>query len=76
MSNKELYLELVNDYGKEINVFTAEEWIDVKAYGTYEMDYKNGELWSYNGKLYLLEFIYLPLKEKEIINDTYTNYNI
>lgn len=68
---KSLYKELVNDYGKENQVLTAEEWIDIKSYGTYEIDYKNGELWSYNGKLYLLEFIILPLKEKQIINDTY-----
>ena len=68
---KEIYMELVKYYGKEHRVLTAEEWIDVKAYGTYEMDYKTGELWSFNGKLYLLEFIYLPLSEKTIINDTY-----
>lgn len=68
---KEIYKELVEDYGKEKQVLTAEEWINIKAYGTYEMDYKNGELWSFNGNLYLLEFIYLPLNEKEIINGTY-----
>ena len=62
---KEIYKELVEDYGKEKQVLTAEEWINIKAYGTYEMDYKNGELWSFNGNLYL------PLNEKEIINGTY-----
>lgn len=66
-----LYNELVKDYGKEKQVLTAEEWIDIKAYGTYEMNYKNGELWSYNGKLHLLEFMLLPLSEKTIINNTY-----
>lgn len=64
---KEIYKELVKDYGHEIQVLTAEQWLDIKAYGTYEMDYKNGELWSCNGKLYLLEFIHLPLSEKKIV---------
>ena len=50
---KNLYRELFNEYGREKQVLTAEEWIKVQAYGNYEMDYKNGELWSYNGKLYL-----------------------
>lgn len=68
----ELYKELVKEFGREKQVLTAEEWIDIKAYGTYEMEYKNGDLWSFNGNLYLLEFIYLPLEEKEIIIETYS----
>ena len=54
-----------------ITVTTAEEWIDVKAYGTYEQDYRNGELWSWAGKLYYLAIIELPLKEMEEVVETY-----
>lgn len=66
-----LYNELRRDYGNEKRVLNAESWITVKSYGTYEMDFKNGELWSYNGELYLLEFISLPHNEAVIVLECY-----
>jgi hypothetical protein len=54
-----------------ITVTTAEEWIDVKAYGTYEQDYRNGEIWSWAGKLYYLAFIELSAKEQNELLEAY-----
>ena len=44
-------------------VTTAEMWTKIKAMGTYEEDYKNGELWSFNGKLYYLSHLSLDPQE-------------
>lgn len=66
-----LYKELRREYGKEKQVLDAETWSNVKAYGTYEMDFKNGELWTHNDKLYLLEFIKLPHNEAVILLEYY-----
>lgn len=53
-----------------------ELWTDIKAYGTFETDYKNGELWSWGDKLYYLCFMLLPLKDKTELLEYYRVVNI
>lgn len=48
---------------KRATVTTAEMWAKVQAMGTYEQDYKNGELWSFDGKLYYLSHLSLSPRE-------------
>ncbi len=48
---------------KYTTVTTAEMWAKVQAMGTYEQDYRNGELWSFNGKLYYLSHLSLNPNE-------------
>lgn len=53
---------------KYTTVTTAEMWEKVQAMGTYEQDYKNGELWSFNGKLYYLSHLSLnPNELREVV---------
>lgn len=49
-------------------VKTAEEFINIQAMGTWEDDYKNGELWSFNGKFYYLSHLELDTNELQILN--------
>lgn len=35
-------------------VKTFDDWTKIQSMGTYEQDYKNGELWEFNGKLWYL----------------------
>lgn len=65
MYNKRLFFDLVIEYGRPITVRTAEEWSKVETYGNYEMKYENGELWSYNGKLYYLD----PIQKGDFNNE-------
>lgn len=53
-------------------VTTFEMWVDIKAMGTYEMDFKNGELWSFNGGLWYLSHLELPAKELRDVIDFYS----
>lgn len=47
-------------------ILTAEEWLDIKAYGTYEStDIDNTEHWTFNNCEYLLQFRNLNLHEQE-----------
>ncbi len=48
---------------KYTTVKTAEMWAKVQSMGTYEQDYKNGELWSFNGELYYLSNLSLDTAE-------------
>ncbi len=49
-------------------VTTADMWVKIQAMGTYEQDYKNGELWSFNGKLYYLSHLSLnPDELREVV---------
>lgn len=48
---------------KYTTVTTVEMWAKVQAMGTYEQDYKNGELWSFNGELYYLSNLSLDTAE-------------
>lgn len=50
-------------------VKTAEEFLNIQSMGTWEGDYKNGELWSFNGKFYYLSPLELNRKELEIVLD-------
>lgn len=53
---------------KYTTVTTAEMWAKVQAMGTYEEDLKNGELWSFNGKLYYLSHLALdPDELREVV---------
>ena len=54
---------LRGEYGKAKVVRTYIMWCDVKAYGTFEMNYKGGEYWSCWGCLYRLDKKELPAKE-------------
>lgn len=58
---------------------TAEDWVNIKAYGTYIEDYKNGEIWeSYGagdvepGEWYL-SHLELDFKELKKLNEFYNN---
>ena len=64
---KQILKQLIKEYGNPITVLDSELWFDVKAYGTYEFGNTDCEFWSFDGKLYRLCFMELPLKEKEII---------
>lgn len=49
-------------------VKTAEQWAKVEAMGTYEQDFKNGELLEFNGELFYLSHLELSIKElKELV---------
>ena len=48
---------------KYTTVKNAEMWAKVQSMGTYEQDYKNGELWSFNGELYYLSHLSLDTAE-------------
>ena len=53
---------------KYTTVTTAEMWAKVQSMGTYEQDYKNGELWSFNGELYYLSHLSLnPNELREVV---------
>lgn len=47
----------------------AEEWFTVVSMGTYEADYKNGELWTFNGELWYLSHLELGFKELSTVID-------
>lgn len=46
-----------------ITVKDAETWTKVQALGTFERNYKNGELWYFNRKFYYLSHLNLELDE-------------
>lgn len=46
-----------------ITVESAELWSLIKAYGSFQSNYKNGELWLYNKKLYYLSHLNLEFSE-------------
>lgn len=46
-------------HSKIETVRTFELWTTIVDLGTFEDDYKNGELWSFNGKLYYLSHMEL-----------------
>lgn len=53
-------------------VKTADIWIKIQSMGDYESNYKNGELWWFNGKLYYLSHSELSpetLKEVTMFNE-------
>ena len=57
---------------KKVNietVRTAEEFIKIQSMGTYEDDYKNGEIWTWNGNTYYLSPLELDMGELQIVND-------
>lgn len=41
-------------------VKTLEMWEKVQSMGTYEDDFKNGELWEFNGEYWYLSHLELP----------------
>lgn len=44
-------------------VKTAEEWAKIQAIGDYEDDFRNGELWNFNGKIWYLSHLELSPEE-------------
>lgn len=52
-------------------VKTLEQWATIQAMGTYEQDYKNGELWSFNGQLYYLSHLELDPEALRELNEYY-----
>lgn len=63
--------ELVLDYGNPIIVKDIELYFNIKSMGTFELDYKNGQLWTYSGKLYHLSHLYLSPKDLQIVIESY-----
>lgn len=57
-------------------VKTCEQWLTVKSMGTYEEDYKNGELWSFNGEMYYLSHLELPFIELHLLLECKNNFNV
>lgn len=53
---------------KYTTVKTADMWSKVQSMGNYEFDYRNGELWRFNGELYYLSHLELSPKElREVV---------
>lgn len=50
-------------------VKTAEQWMKIEAMGTYEDDFRNGELWDFNGELYYLSHLELSIEELRLLVD-------
>jgi len=48
---------------------TAEEAMKITSLGTYEIDYKNGEIWSFNGEEYYFSHLELPPAELALYNE-------
>lgn len=48
---------------------TAEEWFLIESMGTYEQDYKNGSIWSFNGENWYLSHLELNQFELKKVND-------
>lgn len=38
---------------------TLDTWSKIQAMGTYECDFRNGEIWSFNGELWYLSHLEL-----------------
>ena len=48
-------------------VKTAQQWIDIEALGTWERDYKNGSIHTFNGEEYYLSHLELsPMELAEL----------
>lgn len=41
----------------------------ITSLGTYEIDYKNGEIWSFNGEEYYFSHLELPPAELALYNE-------
>lgn len=52
-------------------VKTFENWTKIKAMGTYEQDYRNGELWEFNGELWYLSHLELSPKVLQEVVELY-----
>lgn len=50
---------------------TAQQWIDIEALGTWERDYKNGSIWTFNGDEWYLTHLELPPRELQILMDAF-----
>lgn len=48
---------------------TADEAMKITALGTYETDYKNGEIWSFNGDEYYFSHLELSPAELALYNE-------
>lgn len=56
---------------KVVKIF--EEWAKVQAMGTYEQDFKNGELWYFNENMWYLSHLELPMQELKKVVEYYKN---
>ena len=45
-------------------VKSAEQWARIEAMGTYEQNFKNGELWELNNEMFYLSHLELSIKER------------
>lgn len=52
---------------------TFEDWAKIQAIGTYEQDFKNGELWYFNGDMWYLSHLKLPMQELKKVVEYYKN---
>lgn len=52
---------------------TAQKWADIESLGTWERDYKNGSVWSFNGEEWYLSHLELPPQELAILVEYYNN---
>ena len=68
-TEKQIFKELVKEYGIPIPVKDSETWRDVKAYGTCEVVRKDDSIWSFGGKLYRLRSRDLSLCVKKELAD-------
>lgn len=57
-------------------VKTLEMWAKIHAMGTYEEDFKNGELWSFNGELYYLSHLSLSPEQLQEVNEYFDRAGI
>lgn len=49
-------------------VKTAEMWAKIQAMGGYERDFRNGEIWSFNGEYWYLSHLELsPEALREVV---------
>lgn len=48
-------------------VKTAQKWVTIEALGTLEREYKNGNVWTFNGEEWYLSHLELPPQELAIL---------
>lgn len=51
------------------NIKTADEALTIQAYGDFEREYRNGEIWTFNGNEYYFSHLDLSPEELKEYND-------
>ena len=63
--------ELVDEYGKAHVVKDLETYTKIEAMGDFESPFKNGSMWTWNGKLWYLSYLELSPKDLRELNEFY-----